>query len=77
MKATELLKTIADLISENGDLEVYLRTADERYSKLHGNDFRVSPVHLVKGKRTEYVDGKTATRLGYDLQDQLHGILLR
>lgn len=77
MKATALLKTIADLIAENGDLEVYLRTVDERYSKLNGKDFRVSTVHRVKGKLTEYVDGKTAASLGYDLQDHVHGIVLR
>ena len=78
MRATELLKALADLIAQHGDLEVFLKCGEgSGYSRLHANDVSVSPVHRVPGKSAQWVDGITAKGLGYELTQQDHGILLR
>ena len=77
MRATDLIKLLAERIAQDGDLEVYVAcTEPGTYTKAHEARIRTLPVHREHGRRTGYVDGAKAKSLGYDLRDHTHGIVV-
>jgi hypothetical protein len=77
MKATDLIKVLATLVAEGGDLEVYVSTGEPgHYRKAHGSNSKASAVHQAMGKRSLYVDGAKAQTLGYDPHNATRGITL-
>lgn len=77
MKATELIKALADLVARNGDLEVYTATSDPgHYRKMHENYAKSVAVHPAHGKRALFVDAERARALGYAPDSAHRGITL-
>lgn len=67
MKATELIKHLADRVAADGDVDVYITTGMAgHYMKAHADLVRPGDVHPKPGTRAQFVHAGKARELGYD-----------
>ncbi|MBE2211200.1 MAG: hypothetical protein IAE66_06295 [Xanthomonadaceae bacterium] len=78
MKATELIRALANTIAEHGDLEVfaYSPNGSTQLARARESFTHVTKVQPAKGTRTLYVTAAKAQELGYDPDGDQHGIVL-